>query len=40
MKLLPCPQLGPRPVDEFVYGGEDSTTGAVPLAKQFFTNLG
>jgi cell division protein FtsI/penicillin-binding protein 2 len=24
----------------FVYGGEDSTTGAVPLTKQFFTNLG
>jgi cell division protein FtsI/penicillin-binding protein 2 len=24
----------------FVYGGEDSTTGAVPLARQFFTRAG
>jgi cell division protein FtsI/penicillin-binding protein 2 len=24
----------------FVYGGEDSTTGAVPLTRQFFTTLG
>src|SRR5205085_9712593 len=24
----------------FVYGGENSTTGAVPLARQFFTALG
>ncbi len=23
----------------FIYGGEDSTTGAVPLARQFFTKL-
>jgi cell division protein FtsI/penicillin-binding protein 2 len=23
----------------FIYGGEDSTTGAVPLARQFFTQL-
>jgi cell division protein FtsI/penicillin-binding protein 2 len=23
----------------FVYGGENSTTGAVPLARQFFTSV-
>ena len=25
MKLLPCPHLGPRPLEEFVYGGAERT---------------
>ncbi|HST49908.1 penicillin-binding transpeptidase domain-containing protein [Jatrophihabitans sp.] len=31
---------GDLAVAVFVYGGENSTTGAVPLARQFFTALG
>ncbi len=27
MKLVPCPLNGPRPMEEFVYGGEVRATG-------------